>query len=742
LLAAAHTHTSLASALPNKEMPGVGSKTELLKVLSDVKARVVDKLGMTDFPIPQFILIGKQSVGKSRLIETLAGEQFNFCSGTLGSRRPTVLLFRNVPTLPDSKWSVRDMKSNKWSEYPIDKVMEIIGAAHEELGETVSAEPCWCQIESPHCVDMQIVDLPGFRDFAMDKSKEALGEEIHKLVMEYMKDSKNVMLCVEQSGDAATMSTLNKAREIDPKFDRTILIRNKLDKYYDDLTDANVNDWLKGHGDLPENLMKNCYTMTLPWWPEGDKPPRSFEAITMEKNQEDISQLRSKGANEEDLKNIGFNNFVTFMDAKVEKMFTEAITPVLDKLKAERTKQEKQKKMMTAEEKDSDPAIIENKTRLAGTNFADCFDKHVMAGDNFPNQPKRMTLGEELKGFCELHTRIGSIKEPDPKFELKPSQEFCSVDEYCDFLAEHPQMKEQFNSAINGGAAFKRTLLEIEIFLRFSEVADDLKKVDVIQARGVSMKSMTWQDVVIKLLGAYAHTPLKKKVRYVAERLLHFFEEQKEVILFLMQADDGTHDNFNNSGYQIAHNETMRKAIYQKFDETVRGQLDHYLDHFSNMLTSVFANPWTFLKGGTAPEDGDDVPVNSLVERIPKEIESRSEMERHLNKWLQEIPTEDIKIDRATDLVQQLLTKIFSLIRAQICDQVELFTESFFKQPLISKLKTDMQEIVLTGADKELNEARRKKISQDIKKCDIVLTEVNACIASLEDFRLQVTGKL
>ena len=34
-----------------------------------------------------------------------AGEQFNFCSGTLGSRRPTILEFRNTPG--ESKWYVQ-----------------------------------------------------------------------------------------------------------------------------------------------------------------------------------------------------------------------------------------------------------------------------------------------------------------------------------------------------------------------------------------------------------------------------------------------------------------------------------------------------------------------------------------------------------------------------------------------------------------------------------------------------------
>merc|ERR1719262_168174 len=99
-------------------------KSELLSVLGEVKARVQDQLGVVDFPMPQFILIGKQSVGKSRLIEALAGEQFNFCSGTLGSRRPTVLEFRNrQPESPDqtflSRWFVRDRATNQWGEHPI-----------------------------------------------------------------------------------------------------------------------------------------------------------------------------------------------------------------------------------------------------------------------------------------------------------------------------------------------------------------------------------------------------------------------------------------------------------------------------------------------------------------------------------------------------------------------------------------------------------------------------------------------
>ena len=42
-----------------------------------------------------------------------------------------------------------------------------------------------------------------------------------------------------------------------------VLVRNKLDKYYNDLTRDNVNDWLQGFGDLPPNLKH--FALTLPY---------------------------------------------------------------------------------------------------------------------------------------------------------------------------------------------------------------------------------------------------------------------------------------------------------------------------------------------------------------------------------------------------------------------------------------------------------------------------------------------
>mmetsp|Transcript_64954 Transcript_64954/g.139107 ORF Transcript_64954/g.139107 Transcript_64954/m.139107 type:complete len:733 (-) Transcript_64954:12-2210(-) len=725
----------MAGAPPGGQ--GVCAKSELLNLLGDVKARVQDKLGTVDFPMPQFILIGKQSVGKSRLIEALAGETFNFISGSLGSRRPTVLEFRHVASIPSSRWFVRDRQSMQWNEYPIKEVMKLVGDAHEELGESVSVDPIGVRIESPSCVDMQIVDLPGFRDFALDDSKQALSNSIHDMVYAFMQNPRNTMLCVEQCGDAATMSTLQKARTVDPEFKRTILIRTKLDKYYSDLTPENVNKWVDGFGDLPDGLDR--FSLTLPFWKDGEDPPKAFADLREEKNQTDISTLQSKGIEGKLLSTIGFKNFVTYMDKKIEHLFVDAIQPVLDDLKELKATSTKKEQSLATEFEETDPVRILSTTRDCAGSFA--------SGLNFIMEGKlgvdtgAMTLEQELKEFHEHHSK-------SENFIKLPTEDFCSLADYIEYLKE--VSIGACTMEVNGGAQFRRLMAEVEIFLRFSEIAVETKKRDVIQAHGVSMTSLTWRDVVVKLLSNEAHLPLQHRVRYVGERLKRFFEMQKDVVLDWMSSLEkgGATTKMYSSLYPkhvklIKQNEIIRHHIFQTFDTACERQLGHFLELFESMLTSTFANPWVFLKGATVGDgsdgslalgDGDDVDVK---ERIPLEIQSRSGIESTLSKWLQDIPTEAHQIDEAVDKVQMLVLKTYSFIRSQVCDQVELFAESFFKMPMLRRLSEDMANITLSETDKANYKARRERLDGEMKAAQSFGQEVHECIERLETFQMK-----
>eukprot|EP00928_Gymnodinium_smaydae_P005853 TRINITY_DN12027_c0_g1_i1.p1 TRINITY_DN12027_c0_g1~~TRINITY_DN12027_c0_g1_i1.p1 ORF type:complete len:743 (+),score=229.71 TRINITY_DN12027_c0_g1_i1:98-2326(+) len=720
----------------------VGSKSELLNVLGEVKARVQDKLGIVGFPMPQFILIGKQSVGKSRLIEALAGECFNFISGTLGSRRPTVLEFRNVASHKASQWYMRDRETKQWLQLEIEKVMVEVGRAHEELGENVSPEPVYVRIESPSCVDMQIVDLPGFRDFAIDETKKELQGKIQELVEVFMRDKNNVMLCVEQAGDASTMSTLQKCREIDPRFERTILIRNKLDKYYDDLTSVNINKWVQGFEDLPSDLTRPVrFALTLPFWKEGQACPKPFVDLRQEKSQEDVRTMRAKGLSEMYSKYIGFNNFALYMEQKIEQMFSEALAPVLTNLQNLKTTAEKEEEALNVEYDETDPQRILSTTRDCGVSFATALT-HVMEG--ILDLTPVMNLEDELRAFHKYHEALGSRH-----FSLLPSEDFSGLDDYINYLRNEIQIAT-FDVEVNGGAQFRRLMNEVEIFLRFSEIAVETKKRDVIQARGVSMSSLTWRDVVVKLLSNEAHLPLQRRVAYVGERIKWFFESQKDAVLAFMDGLEGTPSaNLYSPLYPkhaklVKQNEIIKHLVYQTYNNACARQLKHFVELFDNMLTSTFSNPWVFLKGATTSsadaEDLEDAVLPSFddtKERIPKEIQGRSGIDTILSRWLQDIPTESHQIDEAVDKVQMLVLKTYSFIRSQVCDQVELFAESFFKLPMLRRLEEDMACIELSEADRNNYQERRERLGSSIARAQESNREVSECIERLQSFKLK-----
>eukprot|EP00929_Paragymnodinium_shiwhaense_P095574 TRINITY_DN5677_c0_g1_i1.p1 TRINITY_DN5677_c0_g1~~TRINITY_DN5677_c0_g1_i1.p1 ORF type:complete len:776 (-),score=234.71 TRINITY_DN5677_c0_g1_i1:396-2723(-) len=717
---------------------GVGGKSELLNVLGEVKARVQDKLRIEGLPMPQFILIGAQSVGKSRCIEALAGETFNFTSGTLGSRRPTVLEFRNVAAYRTSKWYLRDKATQEWNEMSVAMIMEEVGRAHEELGETISHEPVHVRIESATCVDMQIVDLPGFRDFAFDDTKKQLSIKIQGLVESFMKDPNNMMLCVEQAGDASTMATLQKCKKFDPDFKRTILMRNKLDKFYKDLTGSNVNEWLQGYSDLPSDMTRPYrFAFTLPHWEDGKACPKPFVEMRNSQSQHDINTMRQKGLTEANLKLIGLNNFVAHMESVIERRFGESIGPVMGSLMKLRGSSVKEYKSLQEEWQETDPQKILSTARDCGISFATALT-HVMEGvlDLTPV----LNLEDELKAF---HERYKDAKA----FPLLPSENFKNLDEYLTFLRDEMQIAT-YDVELNGGAQFRRLMQEVETFLRFSELAVETTKKDVIQARGVSMSSVTWKDVVVKLLNNGAHMPLQGRVAYVGERIKWFFEQQKEPVLAFMAGLEGTPSAklysplYPKHAKLILQNATIKQLVFQTYDDKCQEQLQHFVELFDNMLTSTFSNPWVFLKGsgrtagsGAAPQGGGDSSkaaggiVSSFEEakqRLPAELASRSSIDAQLCRWLQDIPTESNQIDEAVDRVQMLVQKTYSFIRSQVCDQVELFSESFFKLPMLRRLEQDM-------AVSELNTEQTREFLNNRDRLTAKRDHAFASVKEIED---------
>merc|ERR1712039_472538 len=124
--------------------------------------------------------------------------------------------------------------------------------------------------------------------------------------------------------------------------------------------------------------------------------------------------------------------------------------------------------------------------------------------------------------------------------------------------------------------------------------------------------------------------------------------------------------------------------------------------------------------------------------RIETEIIARTGMERTVQKWIYETPDEPDKIDEAVDRVQLLVLKVYAYIRTQVCDQVELFAESFFKLPLMRKMEEDMSKIELSEVDKAGYKVRVEKLNKDIASNTAAVKEVRYCFKTLQNFALKV----
>jgi len=713
-------------------------KQLLLNLISEVKARLQGKVDGVTFPIPQFIVVGKQSVGKSRLIESLAGEPFNFVSGTLGSRRPTVLEFRNVPGLHPSRWSVFDEERKMWNSYPVSDVMQMVGRAHEELGKSVSEAPIRVKVEGADTVDLGLVDLPGFRAYAADPSMQDLANKIELLVWKFMKDENNVMLCVEEAGDAAGFATLGKCKQVDPTYRRTILVRNKLDKYYNDLDAEHINKWLEGYGDLPPDLRR--FAISLPHW-TGDVAPLPFHQMREQCAETDLRTLESKGMSGKYTSTIGIENFRLFMEDKTQQLFAEALSPMLTRLTGLQADFSDRVKLIQQEREITNEDNILHATRQAGICFAQSFN-FLMEGALSAKEENLKSMDDELKAFHEHIKKNNIMKESEAL-----ATQFPDVESYITYLRETVKLPGM-DTKLNGGAQFKRLMYEVEVFTRFAGLEQKFQRKDVIQARGTGLSEVTWHSVIVELMRHNAPTKMTEKTKYVGERIKWFFMEQKDYVLEFMLAIKNSPEEhlyssrLYNQAKVIERNDAMKRCIYNTFDATCRRHREAFMQMWTDWMYSMFTSPLKLVKANSMPRIDPSYETEiaptfaSTKKRIQEERTKRDSVQAQINEEINHIPTDDRSAEDALPMIQKIIEKTFSRIRCAVSDQMELYSKSFFLLPMLRRLEGDMARLELGEQDKMQYRARSEALLSEEKKNSSVLTDLNWCVDAIQKFRI------
>ncbi|KAK2589761.1 vacuolar protein sorting-associated protein 1 [Conoideocrella luteorostrata] len=227
---------------------------QLVNKLQDVFATV----GVNNpIDLPQIVVVGSQSSGKSSVLENIVGRDFLPRGSGIVTRRPLVLQLINRPAQsngvkPEEVANSNDKAANadEWGEflhipgqkyYDFGKIREEIARETEaKVGKNagISPAPINLRIYSPNVLTLTLVDLPGLTKVPVGDQPRDIERQIREMVLKYIGKSNAIILAVTSANiDLANSDGLKLAREVDPEGQRTIGVLTKVD-LMDDGTDV------------------------------------------------------------------------------------------------------------------------------------------------------------------------------------------------------------------------------------------------------------------------------------------------------------------------------------------------------------------------------------------------------------------------------------------------------------------------------------------------------------------------
>ncbi|KAI9316181.1 Dynamin central region-domain-containing protein [Dichotomocladium elegans] len=189
--------------------------------------------------LPQIVVVGSQSSGKSSVLETIVKRDFLPRGSGIVTRRPLIL---QLVTQRDAKAAeygeflhIKDKKFFEFAE--IREEIERETARLAGANKAISRTPIQLRIHSPRVLTLTLVDLPGLTKIPIGDQPQDIEKQIRSLIMDYISNPNSIILAVSPANaDVANSDSLKLARQVDPEGKRTIGVLTKLD-----LMDAGTN---------------------------------------------------------------------------------------------------------------------------------------------------------------------------------------------------------------------------------------------------------------------------------------------------------------------------------------------------------------------------------------------------------------------------------------------------------------------------------------------------------------------
>lgn len=205
---------------------------------------VFNTVGADAIQLPQIIVLGTQSSGKSSVIESLVGRSFLPRGPGIVTRRPLVLQLVYSPKDSKEHRSAEEgtISLEEWGKFlhtkeriysNFDEIRQEIERETDRMAGSnkgICPEPINLKIYSTRVVNLTLVDLPGVTKVPIGDQPEDIESQIRNLIIKYIANPNSIILAVTAANtDMATSEAIKMAKEVDPDGRRTLAVVTKLD---------------------------------------------------------------------------------------------------------------------------------------------------------------------------------------------------------------------------------------------------------------------------------------------------------------------------------------------------------------------------------------------------------------------------------------------------------------------------------------------------------------------------------
>ncbi|XP_054271444.1 dynamin-1-like protein [Macrosteles quadrilineatus] len=208
---------------------------EIVNQLQDVflvSGQVVD--------LPQVVVVGSQSAGKSSVLEHLVGKSFLPRGVGVVTRCPLVLQLVHSSNDVVEEYAIFQHDQTKvFTDFDLiskeiqEQTVKLAGS-----NKGICHVPITLKVYSNSYLNLTLVDLPGLTKIPVGDQPEDIEKQTRDMVLEYIRNPNSIILAVTPANaDLTTSESLALARDVDPEGERTLAVITKLD-LMDEGTDA------------------------------------------------------------------------------------------------------------------------------------------------------------------------------------------------------------------------------------------------------------------------------------------------------------------------------------------------------------------------------------------------------------------------------------------------------------------------------------------------------------------------